>query len=258
MKPRVSIVLPTYNQARFLPEALDSIFEQTYSDFELIVVNDGSTDFTSDILENCRSRHDLVLIETSNHGLPTALNTGFQKSQGEYLTWTSSDNVMLPNALEVLTKVLDDHPHVGLVYADWYVIDERGEIVAIARSREYDRLMLLRDDYINACFLYRRECMEKVGQYNPELLGSEDWDYWLRIAKHFDMKHVKQVLYKFRIHSNSLSARRETLVPYQHFAKHWKQDNRLAWYASIVKWHLLKLVLGMPPTTLYETISVSD
>ena len=252
MQPTVSIILPTYNQAQYLSAAFDGILAQTYRDFELIVVNDGSTDETSRIVSEYRGRKPFRLIETENRGLPSALNRGFREASGSYLTWTSSDNIMLPRMLESLVQALDNDPEIGLAYADWYLIDQDGQILSTARSRKFDRLLLLRDDYINACFLYRRECQARVGEYNTTLSGSEDWDYWLRIAKHFRMKHVPEVLYKFRVHSQSMTANREGLVPYREFAAKWRRDNPMAWYASKVKWHLLGLVLGRRPSVRFE------
>ena len=102
MNSRVSVVLPTYNQAEYLIEALEGIYSQSYRDFELIVVNDGSTDGSGRILAEYRLHYGFRLIETDNRGLPEALNEGFRQSEGEYLTWTSSDNIMLPEMLSVL------------------------------------------------------------------------------------------------------------------------------------------------------------
>jgi len=98
----VSVVLPVYNQAGYLPAALDSVFAQTYLHYELIVVDDGSTDATPQVLADYQQRHAFTVIRQANQRLPRALNTGFAAARGEYLTWTSSDNVMLPDMLAVL------------------------------------------------------------------------------------------------------------------------------------------------------------
>ncbi len=258
MGPKVSIVLPTYNQARYLPRALDSIFAQTFRDFELIVVNDGSTDETASILASYQQMHDFALIEQENKGLPTALNVGFAQARGEYLTWTSSDNVMMPEMLEVLVQALDENPGVGLVYADWYVVDEQDQVLAIARTIDYDRFLLLRDNYINACFLYRRECAEKVGLYDVDFMYCEDWDYWLRMARFYKMMHIDQILYQYRIHEDSLTSalanRPESSERYGRFAKYWRGENPIAWYYSKLKWHLLKRCLGHAPTVTYQPV----
>jgi glycosyltransferase involved in cell wall biosynthesis len=92
--------MPTYNQAKYLPSALDGIISQTFQNYELIIVNDGSTDNTAEILADYRLKLDYHLIEQENLKLPRALNTGFSHAKGKYLTWTSSDNIMLPEMIE--------------------------------------------------------------------------------------------------------------------------------------------------------------
>lgn len=260
MAATVSLVLPTYNQAHYLPAALDGVFAQTYPHYELIVVNDGCTDETPSILADYHQRYEFTIIEQENQGLPTALNAGFSGAQGEYLTWTSSDNVMLPEMLATLVSVLDTHPDVGLVYADWEVIDETGQVIAIAHSIEYDRHLLLMDNYINACFLYRRKCQEKVGCYDPRMRGGEDWDYWLRISRFYKMVHVSKPLYQYRVHSASLTARSKhlvagtSLISHREFFAHWRRKEPLAWYYAKLKWNVLKRWLGHRPTVRYKSV----
>jgi glycosyltransferase involved in cell wall biosynthesis len=250
--PRVSVVLPTYNQAEYLPQALDSVVNQTWQDFEFIVVNDGSTDDTPRILDRYQQRYGFMVIHQENQKLPQALNTGFCRARGQYLTWTSSDNVMLPSMLEVLVDALDRYHQVGLVYADWEIIDEQGSVIGTARTLDFDRYLLMRMNYIRACFLYRRTCQDAVGLYDPEYIHAEDWEYWLRISRSFDMMHVSQVLYQYRVHGRSLT---ETKVLAQaegrskgycklsadFHARPW------AWYFSKLKWEWLRLKLGQDP-----------
>lgn len=254
--PKVSVVLPTYNQALYLPKALDSVFGQTFRDFELIIVNDGSTDATASILAEYQAQYSFTLIEQENQGLPMALKSGFKRACGAYLTWTSSDNIMMPDMLEVLSRTLDQHAEVGLVYADWYVIDETDQIISKARTIDYDRSLLFRDNYINACFMYRRECQDKVGFYDPDFIYTEDWEYWLRISRFFKMLHVPEVLYKLRQHSQSLT--QKGAGNYRRFASYWIRTEPLAWYYSKLKWHSLKWKLGRNPTVIYQPIKQED
>lgn len=249
--PRVSVVLPTYNQAEYLPQALDSILNQTWSDYELIVVNDGSTDDTPYILDEYQKRHGFTVIHQDNQKLPRALNTGFRLARGQYLTWTSSDNVMLPHMLETLVDALDRNPQVGLVYADWEVIDEHGAVIGVVQTFDFDRYLLMRTNYINACFLYRRACQDAVGLYDPEYIYAEDWEYWLRISRSFEMMRVTQVLYQFRIHSSSLT-KTVVLAQAKGPPKYNKLDTDLrsrplAWYFSKLKWEWLRFRLGQDP-----------
>jgi len=250
--PRVSVVLPTYNQAEYLPQALDSVLNQTWRDYELIVVNDGSTDDTPRILDEYQQRYGFAVIHQENQKLPRALNTGFRLARGQYLTWTSSDNVMLPHMLEVLVDALDCHPQVGLVYADWEIIDEHGTVIGAAQTLDFDRYLLMRTNYIRACFLYRRACQDAVGLYDPEYIHAEDWEYWLRLSRRFRMMRVPQVLYQYRMHSSSLTEA-EVMTQtdgqsegYRKLAAGFRA-RPWAWYFSKLKWEWRRLRLGRDP-----------
>lgn len=249
--PRVSVVLPTYNQAEYLPRALDAVFNQTWKDYELIVVNDGSTDKTSQILKEYQKQNKFTVIDKENKKLPEALNTGFHRAKGDYLTWTSSDNVMLPDMLKVLVHNLDSYPEVGLVYADWEYIDEHDNVIAAVETYEYDRLLLLRANFVYACFMYRRACQEKVGLYDPEYIYAEDYEYWIRISRFFNMMRVPRILYRYRVHSTSLSKyvtqiQQEKRPRRNHLAVKLR-SNRFDWYLSKIKWEWLHLRLGYDP-----------
>jgi glycosyltransferase involved in cell wall biosynthesis len=250
--PNASVVLPTYNQAEFLPQALDGVLNQTWRDYELIVVNDGSTDDTSRILDEYQQRYGFTVIHQENQKLPQALNAGFHRARGQYLTWTSSDNVMLPHMLETLIDALCSHPQVGLVYADWEIIEEQGIVTGSVQTLDYDRYLLTQVNYINACFLYRRACQDVVGLYDPEYIYAEDWEYWLRISRHFKMMRVPQVLYQYRIHDSSLTEM-EVLtqdegrsIGYRKLAPSLR-SRPWAWYYSKLKWKWLRLRLGQDP-----------
>jgi len=250
--PKISVVLPTYNQASYLPQAIESVFWQTNQDFELIVVNDGSTDDTVRILDEYQERNNFMVIHQNNQKLPHALNRGFQRARGEYLTLTSSDNVMLPTMLEDLAGTLDRYPDVGLVYADWQVLDENNEVIGQVHTFEFDRHLLMRVNYINACFMYRKSCQEKVGVYDPQYIHAEDWEYWWRISKYFLMMRVPRILYQYRVHGSSLtqikviSDARGISEGYQKLSAEF-HSHPLIWYFSKLKWEFLRFRLGQDP-----------
>lgn len=250
--PRVSVVLPTYNQAEYLPRALDSILDQTWRDYELVVVNDGSTDDTPRILEEYHRRHNFTIVSQENQKLPRALNAGFRRAQGEYLTWTSSDNMMLPQMLEVLVDALDRNPQVGLAYADWEVIDESDAVIGVVRTLDFDRHLLMRANYVNACFLYRRTCQDTVGLYDPEYIHAEDWEYWFRIARSFKMMRVPQVLYQYRVHGDSLTVGKVLTQAGGHSMGYRRLADQFRaspwdWYISKLKWEWLRLMQRQDP-----------
>ena len=235
MVPRVSVVMATYNQARYIQAALDSIRNQTFTDFELIVVNDGCTDETPAILRGYQCCWPFILLDQANQGQARSLNNGFAVAQGEYLTWTSSDNILLPHMLTTLVSALDGRQAVGLVYSDWDVIDGEGQLTHHVHTVDYDRLKLLRHNFVNASFLYRRSCQQCVGPYDTAIGKKFDWDYWLRMARAWPFWHVPEALYLYRRHMASSHMQPDADRQYQYFAKTWRHREPLNWYAAKVR-----------------------
>jgi glycosyltransferase involved in cell wall biosynthesis len=249
--PAVSVLIPTYNQAAYLPAAIESVLQQTWSDLELIVVNDGSTDQTRRVLRRFESEPRIRITHQENKKLPGALNTGLRQARGEFLTWTSSDNLMLPTMLETLVKALRLNPEVSLVYADWELINRDANVLGVIRTLDYDPYLLMRTNYINACFLYRRICQDEVGFYNANYLHVEDWEYWLRLSERFQMMHVPQVLYQYRVHPDSLTSRvvlsQAEMTSGQRQLIRKLRSRRLAWWLSKIKWEWLRLRMSGDP-----------
>jgi len=205
----VSIVMPTYNQAAYLEAAVASVLAQTYGTTELIIVNDGSTDETPGILKRLTDARVTIVTLSRNSKLPRALNVGFVLAKGEYLTWTSSDNEMLPACIEVLARSLDSQPEVGMVYASHHNVGTLN-FLTVKEPFQHDRL--LHDNIIGPCFMYRREVIDTVGLYDPSCFGAEDYDMWLRAAARFRLVALPDVLYVYRHHSANISTRYPTEV----------------------------------------------
>lgn len=204
--PRVSIVLPTYNHLQFLPQAIQSVLEQTYTDFELIIVNDGSTDGTRDFLDRIKNPR-IRVIHQENQRLPRALNAGFNAARGELLTWISADNYCAPIFLEAMVGAFDAHPEAGLVVSAFAWLDSEGRITGVRRDQDLSLPSLLRANPAIAAFLYRRSCREIVGDYEPAIEGAEDWDMWIRLIERFPVVYVPEILYYYRLHEDSMTRR---------------------------------------------------
>jgi glycosyltransferase involved in cell wall biosynthesis len=204
-QPLISIVLPTYNGSRYLREAIESCLAQTYQNWELILVDDCSTDATPDIIAEYTSRDRRIhsIRHEVNKKLPEALNTGHAAARGEYLTWTSDDNRLLPSAIEEMTRFLEEHPGVGVVYADCVLIDEAGRYMQDFPALPASRLAYM--DALGACFLYRRAVYETLGGYDAELFLAEDYDFWLRAYRQFELAPLHKILYEYRWHNLSLT-----------------------------------------------------
>src|SRR6476619_6438723 len=167
-------------------QPIESCVRQTYRNWELILIDDCSDDATPDIIAEFLSRDNRIrsIRHQRNRKLPEALNTGHAAARGEYLTWTSDDNRFRPGAIEELSDYLDQHPAIGLVYADSVLIDDTG-----SRIRDYPSQPASKLAYMNAvgpCFLYRLEVYQSVGSYDPQLFLAEDYDYWLRVYRRFE------------------------------------------------------------------------
>lgn len=206
---KVSVVLPTFNQSKYLLGAIQSVLNQTNQDFEFIIVNDGSTDETAQLL--ARINHPKIhVITQSNQGLPAALNAGFAVARGEYWTWTSTDNIVSANWLEELVNALDQAPaEIGYAFSFYAVMDENEKILYVNRDQRFDLPTLLMRHRGNASFLYRSDLAKKVGLYDVSLAYAEDLDMWVRMAEVTRAVHVESVLYYYRQHSHSMTTQQD-------------------------------------------------
>ncbi len=204
-RPLVSIVLPTYNRADRLDAAIGSCLAQTYENLELIVVDDGSTDGTSNVVDSF-SDPRLRYVRLTHVGLPKALNAGFAAARGEYLTWTSDDNTYMPGAIETMVNVLDHERDVGVVCCGCRRVDDAGNVIGPRYLKPPE--MLYEGNCVGACFLYRAELARRIGGYRPELALAEDYDYWLRLARVGRIRRLNRLLYRYCEHSGALYERR--------------------------------------------------
>lgn len=206
--PLVSIVLPTYNGSRYLDDSIGSCLDQSYDNIELIVVDDCSTDGTPDIIRTRAAQDGRIRVITheQNKKLPGALNSGFAQARGEYLSWTSDDNLYRPDAIERMVSALTSRPEASVVYAGYSVIDDAGRILNAVPARPPAELVL--GNVVGACFLYKKAVQDQVGPYDETIFLAEDYDFWLRAARHFQLAAVDADLYAYREHKRSLSASR--------------------------------------------------
>jgi glycosyl transferase family 2 len=202
---KVSIVLPTYNGTRYIHKSIESCLRQTYSNIEVLLVDDGSTVDIAGIVNSFADPRIHYIRHENNRGLSEALNTGFKVSTGKYLTWTSDDNYYADNAIERMVAFLQSYPKIDFVYADQYKIDECDNVLSVQRNKPPNSLKI--HNFIGACFLYRRNVYETIGDYNREMSLVEDYDYWVRVSGKFAMQQLFIPLYYYRVHKDSLTGK---------------------------------------------------
>lgn len=203
MMPKVSIIIPTYNTGRYVLDAIDSVLAQSYPNVELIVVDDGSTDDTSALLQ--QHAGNFTRFRQANAGQSAAMNFGWQQSSGELLGYLSADDRMHPKAVEVIVEAMASAPDAVLAYPDFCVIDEHSEPVRTVTTPEYEERLLIANFQClpGPGALFRRTVWEKVGGWNTELRNIPDMDFFLRLCQFGPFKRVPQPLADFRIHSGS-------------------------------------------------------
>jgi glycosyltransferase involved in cell wall biosynthesis len=211
MTPTVSIVLPCYNGSGFLAQSIESVVSQTFTDWELIIVNDCSTDNSLEIMQRYADADSRIRIINNEHNLklPGALNRGFHEAKGKYLTWTSHDNRMAPTMLEEFVAYMDSNPDKGLVTACYAAFNlTTGEQLYEVHHPD-PQLHLALYNCVCYAFMYRREVLETVGDYDTTLFLVEDYDYWVRIWLKYPVGKIYKVLYYTGVGDDTLTLSRK-------------------------------------------------
>jgi len=202
--PLVSIVTPSFNQASYLEETICSVLKQDYPRIEYIVVDGGSTDGSASIIEKYADKLAWWVSEVDN-GQTDAINKGFGRANGQILAWLNSDDTYEPRAVSSAVKYLQEHPEVGMVYADCNFIDEQGRVIGKfnAAQTDYEHL---RQGYVHIpqqTVFFRTELWHAVGPLDPSFFFAMDYDLWVRIASRAAIKYLPgQTWANFRIHAS--------------------------------------------------------
>ncbi len=207
--PKVSVIIPTYNSIAYLPDAVGSALGQTFTDLEIIIINDGSSDHTNEwVLQQSDPR--LILISQENQGKSAARNAGIARARGEYLSFLDADDCWEPTKVEKQAHCLDSNPNIGLVYTWTALADENcqptGRIIRSNAAGNIWKELVQRN--ILACGstpMIRKDCFETVGEFAHDLLLAQDWDMWIRIADRYPFAVIKEPLVRYRQHPNNTS-----------------------------------------------------
>jgi glycosyltransferase involved in cell wall biosynthesis len=204
--PQISVIIPAYNAERTIRETIESVQRQTFQDFDLIVINDGSKDRTVELVQSIQNER-LKIFSYENGGLPVARNRGISRATGEFIAFLDADDLWTPDKLELQLTALKQHPEAGVAYS-WTCfmdVNEQGEAVSFLPSPQYSFKgnvyeKLLVSDFIHSGSntLIRRQAITSAGEFDPTLRSCEDWDYWLRLATrwHFVVVPKHQIFYR--------------------------------------------------------------
>jgi len=210
-KNYISVLLPVYNAEKFLAETLDSLLRQTYKEFEIIAVNDGSTDGSLAILEEYAARDQrIVIVSRKNKGLVKTLNEAAQLASGEYLARIDSDDIALPKRFELQIAAINDSPDRVLIGGSFDVINEDGEILyhdAVPTDfRDLLNAFRVRNPLAHGSVLIRKKAFEKAGGYSENCGPTEDYDLWVRLAKIGEIIAIKNTIFRWRVNSTGITS----------------------------------------------------
>lgn len=240
--PVVSVIIPTYNRANLIGKAIKSVLEQTYQDFEIIVVDDGSTDNTVDIIKGFKKKDERFkyIRYKKNRGCSAARNAGIKVARGKYIAFQDSDDEWFQEKLEKQVEVFKNaSPEVGVVYAEfWRIKDNRKTNIPpswIKQKEDNIYKELLKGNFIGTpVVLVRKECFEKVGLFDEHISAFEDWELWIRISKYYHFKFIDKPLAVSYHTSNSVNSNRDNhirarkLILKKHFQEISKNNKLLS------------------------------
>jgi glycosyltransferase involved in cell wall biosynthesis len=202
----VSVVIPCYNQGRYLCEAIRGVLCQTYRDFEIIVVDDGSTDNTREVA----AQNPVRYVVQRNQGLSAARNRGILEANGEYFVFLDADDRLLPDGIRAGVHALDERPECAFAYGDYREIDADGNVLfessrSLRPATDYQTLLKSNCIEMHATVIYRRNAFEEAGTFDPCLKACEDYDMYLRIARRMPICHFDALVAEYRIHQGNMS-----------------------------------------------------
>ncbi|MEM7714189.1 MAG: glycosyltransferase [Cyanobacteria bacterium P01_A01_bin.68] len=201
-----SIIIPAYNAIKYLPETLESVLKQTFTNFEVLIIDDGSSDsiveWAADIIDP-----RVKLISQNNQGVSAARNTGIKKSKGEYIAFLDADDLWEATKLEKQLQCFKNNPSLGLVHTAMILIDEEGKSLGRTFTSNVDgdalKALLEQNTIVTSSVTVRRNCLETVGNFDNKLRSSEDWELWVRLAYRYPFALIKEPLVFYRQHPHN-------------------------------------------------------
>ncbi len=217
----VSVIIPSYNGSEYLPDTLDSVLKQTYTDYEIIIVDDGSSDDTKEVVERYQRKFPkkIKYIYQKNAGPASARNNGIRNSSGEFIAFVDCDDIWVPEKLEVQVDYLRKYPQYGFVFSDVFALDEDGKVGKNMMRFKHPEsgdifYSLLKENFVMTLTLVaRRKCIEKVNGFleDQSIFTSEDHYCWLKMANYYEGAYIYMPLAHYRIRQGSLSSKAVTL-----------------------------------------------
>ncbi len=211
--PLVTVYITNYNYDEYLRMAIESVLEQTFRDFELIILDDGSTDSSREIIREYADHEKTRVIFQENRGLNKSIDVAIKASRGKYVMRLDADDFLDSNALLVLTREIEQNDDLALVFPDYFYVDEDGEILGQERRNDFKEEVTVPDRPAHgACTLFRKRVLEEVGSYTTDYTCQDGYDIWLKIINKYSVKNINLPLFYYRRHGENLTENNERIL----------------------------------------------
>ncbi len=211
-KPLITVYITNYNYGKYINKAINSILNQTLKNFELIIIDDGSNDKSKSIIKKYSSHKKIITIFQQNKGLIATNNLAIKISRGKYIIRLDADDWLDQRALEILSNALEKNNKAGLVFPDYYEVDEVGNIIKQIRRHDFKKVTLLDQPAHGACTMIRKSYLNDVGNYNEILTSQDGYDLWLKFIKKYKIININLPLFFYRQHKKSLSKNEDRIL----------------------------------------------
>jgi len=206
ISPIVTVYITNHNYSQYIKQAIDSVLGQTFQDFELIIIDDGSTDGSRNIIEEYEEHPKVKIVFQEKKGLTVSNNIAIKLAQGDYIVRLDADDYFMKDALKILIREFDD-TNIGMVFGDWYQIDKAGEVIAVEQRHDFKNDVSLYDQPAHgACTMFRIRCLKKLNGYDESITRQDGYELWLRFIEHYEVKNISVPIFYYRQHNNSLSS----------------------------------------------------
>jgi glycosyltransferase involved in cell wall biosynthesis len=203
--PIITVYITNHNYGKYIDQAIKSVLEQSFQDFEIIIIDDGSTDNSKSIIEQYENKSNVKVIYQHNKGLTISNNIALNLAQGEFIVRLDADDYFTKDALKLMIREFENKK-LGMVFGDWYLVDENGDILGVEQRHDFQKDVTLYDQPAHgACTMFRKNCLMKLGGYDETITRQDGYELWLRFIENFEVGNINVPLFYYRQHSKSLT-----------------------------------------------------
>ncbi len=210
--PLVSVYITNRNYGKYLAQAIQSVLNQTMRNFELLIIDDGSTDHSREIIEKYNEDQQVISIFQNKKGLTVSNNIALRASHGQFIMRLDADDFLDPNALYVLSDSLNQNPSVDMIVPDYFITDQEGNVLEVVRNCDFDQVSIPDRPAHGACTLIRKTCLVELKGYDESLTCQDGFDLWLRFINRFKVQNINIPLFYYRRHQNNLTNNEELIL----------------------------------------------